>query len=108
MLDRRTFLKSLLAGSAVAAGGLLVGCQSSTAIPLLSVARSRTEQGSPYSIRIFSEAAVQQVILPLPDRAHSLTLHPSGKWAVCHDRRPGRRLYVVDLEQRNIVQGIGS
>ena len=98
-LSRREFLSALLvSGTAIAAGGL-AGCSSRQVSPLLSVARDRSGQ---FSIRVFSDDRVQQAALNIPDRAHALSLHPSGRVAVCHDRRPGRRMYIINLENREL------
>ncbi|WP_281645743.1 DUF1513 domain-containing protein [Parendozoicomonas sp. Alg238-R29] len=100
MLSRREFLSQLLMSGAAIAAGSLAGCSFSQNVsPLLSVARDRKGQ---YSIRIFSPETVQQRILNIPGRAHGLSLHPSGRIAVCHDRRPGRRMYIVDLEDQSL------
>ena len=100
-LSRREFLSALMisGGAAAAAPVFLSGCTQSSGIPLLSVARQASDE---YSIRIFSSDHVQQSVLPIPARAHALTLHPSGRLAVCHDRRPGRRMYVVDLDGQEL------
>ena len=96
-LSRREFLSALLvSGTAIAAGGL-VRCSAQQVSPLLSVARDRSGQ---FTIRVFSDNRVQQAALPIPERAHALSLHPVGRVAVCHDRRPGRRMYIINLENR--------
>ena len=106
MLSRREFLSALLvSGSAVATAGILSGCAHSPDTPLLSVARGVDNQ---YSIRVFSANQLQQKILPIPARAHALSLHPLGRIAVCHDRRPGRKMYVVDLESKALTNILES
>ncbi|CAM3773812.1 DUF1513 domain-containing protein [Parendozoicomonas haliclonae] len=106
VVTRRQFISGLLISGAAGAGGsLLSGCGRTANTPLLSVARNRKGD---YSIRIFSGEVFQQFTLPIPARAHGISLHPLGQTAVCHDRRPGRRMYVVDLETRSLIHTLSA
>lgn len=91
-LGRRDFLGglalSLVAGRALAAGAargaagdLYVGCR---------------QLGDRYEVAGFDGTGSERFALPLPDRGHSLALHPTRPIGVAFARRPGRFAVVFD------------
>lgn len=91
-LGRRGFLAGamlgLLAGDALAAGArrgdagaLYIGCR---------------KLDDRHEVAAFDADGHERFALPLPDRGHSIALHPHRPWGVAFARRPGRFAVVFD------------
>ncbi len=92
MLKRRGFLGGavlgLIAGDALAAGAvrgtagaLYIGCR---------------KLGARHEVAGFDADGHERFALALPDRGHSIALHPHRPWGVAFARRPGRFAVVFD------------
>ena len=107
MPDRRTVLKHMVTGCAVA--GLLPlipGCARNPPERLVfSTARDRKGH---FSARIASPDRIWQHIVPLPERGHGIARHPVQPVLVCCDRRPGQYLHIIDFRDGTLLKRIGS
>lgn len=103
MLSRRRFLSAGLTVAALASLGCTVRQKNDK--PLISVARDDSGQ---HAIHIFSSVEEQCIALNIPARAHDVEVRPGTSEVVVFDRRPGKRLYVLDVEHPEGYQTVES
>jgi hypothetical protein len=100
VLDRRTLMAHTLAAMALRvgaargeAGALFVGC--------------RIEENG-YTVSAVDGRGRLRWSLPLPDRGHSVTFHPTRPLGVVFARRPGRFAVVFDHDAGTVVRRIDA